>query len=107
MSASVFSDTNDELSALIASLHATEQRLEELTSGEIDSVVDGEGRMFLLRRAQERLRHTEADTQAAILNALPAHIALLNAEGRIISVNERTGSARQLPWQSVTAEKWS
>jgi hypothetical protein len=51
-------------------------------------VVDGDGRMFLLRRAQEQLRHSEADKQAAILNALPAHIALLDAGGRIIAVNE-------------------
>ena len=81
-------DANEEISALIATLHETGQRLEELTAGEVDTVADRDGRTFLLRHAQERLRHIEAAKQAAILNALPAHIALLDTEGRIISVNE-------------------
>ena len=37
---------------------------------------------------QEQLRHSEAARQAAILNALPAHIALLDTQGLIISVND-------------------
>jgi PAS domain S-box-containing protein len=89
-------DANDEIAALIATLHETGQRLEELTAGEVDTVADRDGRAFLLRRAQEELRHIEAVKQAAILNALPAHIALLDTQGLIISVNEawrRFGSA--------------
>ncbi len=81
-------DVSEELSALIATLHRTEQRLEELTAGEVDTVSDRDGRTIMLRRAQEQLRNTEAAKQAAILNALPAHIALLNPQGIIISVNE-------------------
>ena len=81
-------DANGEVSALITTLHETGQRLEELTAGEVDTVADGDGRAFLLRRAQEQLRHIEAAKQAAILNALPAHIALLDPQGLIISVNE-------------------
>ncbi len=77
-----------EISALIATLHRTGQRLELLTAGEVDSVIDSEGRTFLLQSAQERLRHIEATKQAAVLNALPAHIALLNAAGVIVSVND-------------------
>jgi diguanylate cyclase (GGDEF)-like protein/PAS domain S-box-containing protein len=89
-------DANEEISALIETLHQTGQRLEELTAGEVDAVVDRDGRTFLLRHAQEQLRHSEAARQAAILNALPAHIALLDTQGRIVSVNEawrRFGSA--------------
>ena len=81
-------DAADEVSVLIDELHETGRRLEELTAGEVDAVADRDGRMFLLRRAQEHLRHSEAAKQAAILNALPAHIALLDAQGLIISVNE-------------------
>ena len=81
-------DSNVELSTLIETLHKTEQRLEELTAGEVDSVADNEGRPFLLRHAQDRLRHSEASKQEAILNALPAHVALLDSQGRIVSVNE-------------------
>jgi diguanylate cyclase (GGDEF)-like protein/PAS domain S-box-containing protein len=86
----------EEVAALIATLHATGRRLEQLTAGEVDTVADHEGHAFLLGRAQEQLRHIEASKQAAILNALPAHIALLDARGVILSVNEawrRFGSA--------------
>ncbi|MFN2332261.1 MAG: EAL domain-containing protein [Halomonas sp.] len=78
----------EEISALIATLHETGQRLELLTAGEVDSVSDTEGRPFLLLSAQERLRHIKATKQAAVLNALPAHIVLLNPQGIIVSVNE-------------------
>ena len=81
-------DTNAEVAALISTLHETGQRLEELTAGEVDTVADREGRTFLLRHAQDHLRHREATKQAAILNALPAYIALLDAQGLIVSVNE-------------------
>ena len=77
-------DSNEKISALIETLRHTEQRLEELTAGEVDTVADHDGRPFLLRRAQDHMRHSEA----AILNALPAHVALLDTQGLIISVNE-------------------
>ena len=80
--------THEEIAALIEVLHQTGQRLEELTGGEVDTVADRQGRPFILRRAQESLRHSEATRQAAILNALPAHIALLDTQGVIVSVNE-------------------
>ncbi len=78
-----------KVAALIETLRATEQQLDELTSGEVDTVADASGRTFLLQRAQEQLRHHEAAKQAAILDALPAHIALVDREGFIITVNER------------------
>jgi signal transduction histidine kinase len=81
-------DTDAEMSALIATLHETGQRLEELTAGEVDTVANREGRTFVLQRAQEQIRYVEAGKQAAILNALPAHIALLDALGVIVSVNQ-------------------
>nr|WP_315187462.1 EAL domain-containing protein [uncultured Albidiferax sp.] len=77
-----------EVEALIEVLHDTEQRLEELTGGEVDAVTNQVGRTLLLRRAQDNLRLFEARKQNAILNALPAHIALLDAQGIIISVND-------------------
>ena len=81
-------DRDAEIMALIETLHATGQRLEELTAGEVDGVADREGRTFLLRHVQEQSRNSEAAKQAAILNALPAHIALLDTQARIIAVNE-------------------
>lgn len=82
-------ETAEEIFDLIEVLHETGKRLEALTAGEVDTVADRRGRPLLLRRAQEELRHTEEARQAAILNALPAHIALLDPRGRILSVNEK------------------
>jgi len=42
----------------------------------------------VFRRAQDWLRHRGADDQAEILNALPIHVAVLDAQGTIISVNQ-------------------
>lgn len=81
-------DPTEEMAVLIATLYDTEQRLDQLTGGELDTVADSQGRTFLLRRAQDELRVSEARKQGAILNALPAHIALLDPQGIIVSVNE-------------------
>jgi len=93
-------DRNDEVAALIASLHRTEQRLDELTAGEVDAVVDRDGKILLLQHAQEWLRHNDSDRQSAILGALPAHIALLDGQGIIVLVNDawqRFGRANAAP----------
>jgi diguanylate cyclase (GGDEF)-like protein/PAS domain S-box-containing protein len=84
-------DKSEEISVVIRALREADLRLEELTAGEVDTVMDREGRSFLLRRAQDQLRESEAAKQAAILDALPAHIALLDMQGLILSVNERWG----------------
>ncbi len=73
---------------MIETLHHTEQRLEQLTGGEVDSVANRAGQTLLLRHAQDQLRLNESVKQAAILNALPASIALLDGQGIILSVNE-------------------
>jgi diguanylate cyclase (GGDEF)-like protein/PAS domain S-box-containing protein len=81
-------DEDAEITALIATLHESARRLEFLTDGEVDAVSDRQGHTFLLRHAQDHLRHREAEKQVAILNALPANIALLDSRGVIVSVNE-------------------
>ncbi len=79
---------DDEISALIKILHDAGRRLEELTAGEVDAVANSDDQTFLLlRHSQEQWRHAEAARQAAIIDALPANIALLDARGSIISVN--------------------
>jgi diguanylate cyclase (GGDEF)-like protein/PAS domain S-box-containing protein len=79
-------DATEEVSALVEVLRETEQRIEELTAGEVDSVADRDGRMFLLRRAQtdveisERRRNqialaqSEAGLHRAELMAKLAHV---------------------------------
>ena len=73
---------------MIETLHQTEKRLHELTAGEVDAVTSRSGQTIMLRHAQDQLRRIEAAKQAAILDALPAHIALLDSRGAIVSVNE-------------------
>jgi diguanylate cyclase len=89
-------DGDDEVAALLHTLLKTGRRLEELTGGQVDTVADSDGRTLLLRNTQEQLRHGELAKQAAILNALPANIALLNTDGIIISVNEAWWRLMQL-----------
>ena len=86
-------DRDAEIIALIDSLHRTGKQLEEITGGEVDAVADGAGRTFILQRAQEHLRDRQAYKQAAILNALPANLALLDARGIIVSVTSPRRSA--------------
>jgi len=81
-------DMSDEISVLIRTLRETDQRLDDLTAGQVDSVASRDGRPFLLHHAQDQLRNADAAKQAAILNALPAHIILLDALGVIQSVND-------------------
>jgi diguanylate cyclase (GGDEF)-like protein/PAS domain S-box-containing protein len=81
-------DHDEEVSALVDVLLKTGRRLEELTAGEVDTVFDSDGRAFMLRGTQEQLRRSEVARQAAVLNALPATIALLDINGSIISVND-------------------
>lgn len=90
---------DQEVAALIETLHRTSQRLEALTAGELAAVADRDGRAFLLR-------HGDATRPAAILNALAAPIALLDRQGRVVSVNaawQRFGAdnALQLPMAGV------
>ena len=81
-------DTSSEISMLIRVLREADVRLEELTSGQVDTVSDREGQPFMLRRAQEAGRVNDAAKQAAILSALPANIALLDARGQVVSTND-------------------
>jgi diguanylate cyclase (GGDEF)-like protein/PAS domain S-box-containing protein len=80
---------SEEISVVIKALREADLRLEELTSGEVDTVSDREGRSFLLQRAQHQVREAEAAKLKAILNALPAYIAVLDVAGRVLSVNEK------------------
>jgi two-component system, sensor histidine kinase and response regulator len=58
--ASAAIDDGAEIARLIQLLHETDQRLEELLAGQVDSVTDRSGRTILLRRAQGHLRSSES-----------------------------------------------
>ncbi len=89
-------NAHEEIPGLIETLLATEQRLEELTEGEADTVEGRAGRTFLLRRGQEQLRSSEAARQTAILDELrvlidlmPAMIWFKDTNNGILRVNQR------------------
>jgi PAS domain S-box-containing protein len=52
-------DAGDAVSTLVQQLHGLENRLQELTGGEVDSVIHPSGQSYLLRQAQEKLRQNE------------------------------------------------
>ncbi|MHB1083527.1 MAG: sensor domain-containing phosphodiesterase [Thiobacillus sp.] len=76
-------DANEEIVTLVETVDQAEQRLGALTAGEVDTVTNRDTRRLLLRRTQDHTQHNKA-----ILDALPAHVALLDPQGVIISVNE-------------------
>ena len=82
------SPESDEISVVIRALREADTRLEQLTDGEVDAVFDRDGRSFLLQRAQNQMRSADAAKRAAILNVLPAYIAVLDGHGLITSVND-------------------
>lgn len=86
-SPAVYESNEQEIAALMDLLRKTGQRLETLTSGEVDTATDPDGRTLLMRGTREQLQQSEAARQAAVLNALPAHIALLDPDGTIVAVN--------------------
>jgi diguanylate cyclase (GGDEF)-like protein/PAS domain S-box-containing protein len=94
-------EPDEEISILIQTLRDTDQRLDELTAGQIDTVADPDGRSYMLRHAQDELCWADAAKQAAILNALPAHILLLDAKGLIISVND---AWHQMNWRNALVD---
>ena len=90
---------------LVEKLQATERELHELTGGELAVLASGGARLYLPSEVHEKLQahagalELAADMQRGILNALPAHIALLRNDGVIVAVNEswrRFGSANVL-----------
>jgi hypothetical protein len=56
---------SDEISVVIKALREADFRLEELTSGEVDTVSDRDGRAFLLRRADRILSKRIAQPQVS------------------------------------------
>lgn len=97
---------SDEVATLMDSLRDSMQRLEQLQECEPNTVIQGESGAILMRRTREQLHSTDTARQAAILNALPAHIALLDHQGRIIQVNEAwrnfsTGNLLQGPGYAI------
>jgi two-component system, chemotaxis family, CheB/CheR fusion protein len=74
----------EKAAALALRLAHTENALRALTSGQVDAIIDPEGRAHLLRPAQESLRRSEQRLQT-ILECAADVIVVVDREGLILS----------------------
>ncbi len=87
-------------------LAAAEAELHTRFDRHVNAAIDPASTAFLLMQVQEVLLRSEtaqrqaAEFQAAIFNALPAHVALIDPGGKVLAVNEawrRFAAANGLP----------
>ncbi|MBV9126993.1 MAG: response regulator [Verrucomicrobia bacterium] len=95
MNASILCDQSEEfVFGVVERFRQVEEQLENAIGGQIDAVLGVNGQPYLLRTAQGRLLESVAAERRAsqlhssIINALPAPVALLNAAGVIVAVNQ-------------------
>jgi hypothetical protein len=62
-------DPSDEIEALVRQLHETQQRLHELTGGEVDAVIHPGGQPYLLRELRKSCARAKL-----LSDALPAAV---------------------------------
>jgi PAS domain S-box-containing protein len=83
-----------QIAILAKRLAETAVDLQSILGDEADSIVCPDGESFLLLPAQQSLRQREeaqrlaAEMQRTILDAIPAHLAVLDRSGVIIYINE-------------------
>jgi len=76
----------DKVLALALGLAHAEKRLQAVTSGQVDAIVDLDGKPYLLRPAQEKLRQNEARLQT-VLDSGSDLITVISRSGVILSQN--------------------
>jgi two-component system cell cycle sensor histidine kinase/response regulator CckA len=108
-------DASEEIAELIATLLATERRLEELAPGAPVIEADLEGRSSLARRAQDRVREIKAAQHTSLALALqrqqmdlrvlfdlmPALIWFKDTENGILRVNQRVAELTGRPVEEI------
>jgi len=73
----------DKATALALGLARAESKLEEFTSGQVDAIVDPDGRTHLLRPAQEYLRQSEGRLQG-VIESVADGITVVNRAGVVL-----------------------
>ncbi len=81
-----------QAAALALRLANTEDALLALTSGQVDSIADIDGRIHLLRPAQEHLRQREGRLRD-IIDSAPDMVTVLDRKGTIVFQNKAAGPA--------------
>ncbi len=91
----VFGDSSEE-DLLHEKLRSIEREIQKIADGQMEAISASiaDDLLYLLREAHDKLclleidQQQAAEQQMAILNSLPAHIALLDSKGIILAVNE-------------------
>lgn len=84
----LMSDPQEEIALLVETLHQTQQRLLELTGGEVDAIVLPGGQSFLLHEAQEKLRESEERFRSTFEQAAVG-MAHVSPRGNFLRVNDK------------------
>ncbi|MCM2563738.1 response regulator [Lutimaribacter sp. EGI FJ00015] len=88
-------DQAAKISQLIKTLHETHEELRQLIGDGVDTLLHPDGAIYMMPTAQadltqsERIQRHFAEERAAILDSLPANIALLDESGAILAVNDK------------------
>src|SRR5690242_9535718 len=76
------------MAMLVRRLHRTEQRLHELTRGQVDAVLHPHGQSYLLRNAQEQLRGSTGRLRT-ILRSISDAVIAVDVDERVEMLNPR------------------
>jgi PAS domain S-box-containing protein len=87
----------DKAITLALSLAQAEKAIHEFTSGQVDAIVDSDGRAYLLRAAQEHLRQDE-NRLRTIQDSVGDGITVVNRDGLVVSQNR--AASRMLGYRS-------
>ncbi len=79
---------DEEVGQLIDELHRCVQRLETLSAGVVDDDAVPGARSYLVPGSKHPLPDHRTCLNNSVLDVLPAHVALLDAAGKICTVNE-------------------
>jgi PAS domain S-box-containing protein len=90
-----------DLASLVRQLRAAEEALNTASAGEVDSLVLGDGQVYLLRKAQQDLRDSEARFRQ-LFEESPDPIFVEDAGGHVIDANEAACDLHGYPrWELI------
>jgi len=78
--------SSEKAITLALTLAQAESAIEAFAAGQIDAIVDADGKTYLLRPAQERMRQNEARLQT-VLDSMADVVTVVNRGGTVISQN--------------------
>ena len=78
--------SSEKAITLALTLAQAESAIEAFAAGQIDAIMDADGKTYLLRPAQERMRQNEARLQT-VLDSMADVVTVVNRGGTVISQN--------------------